>query len=161
MESGPVAAAVRDGLHTAATSNRLLPPPTRPPMPRLRVAAAADTAPAAGPHPVLDAAARGNRRPDRSHRRPGTTTSTPAAADRRRAVTHQAASRANDPFGDLPPNPAQSATPTEYPPILQQSQPAQVRAVRRRASGRLLVHAGQQRLEHNQQTPAAHHGSPA
>ncbi len=51
--------------------------------------------------------------------------------------------------------------PDEYPPALQQSQLAQVRAAQRRAGGQLLVHARQQLLEQNQQTLAASCGSPA
>jgi len=127
LETVPVASAVRDGLHAAATTNRLLAP--RQNTPRGRGSALLwmpITAPANGPHPVLDAAARSTTALSAATGPLSAITGTPTAADRVRAVTRQAASHASAAFSELRealhnrpqhqlPNPARSAHPALLP----------------------------------------------
>jgi len=102
LETVPVASAVRDGLHTAAATNQLLAP--RQDIPRGRGSTLLwlpITAPANGPNPVLDAAARSTTALSAATGPLSAITGTPAPADRVRAATRQAATRASAAFGEL------------------------------------------------------------
>jgi len=127
LETVPVAAAVRDGLHAAATTNQLLAP--RQDIPRGRDTTLLwlpITAPADGPHPVLDAAARSAAALAAATGLLSTITGSSAPADRVRAATRQTASHASAAFGELRealhnrppqplPNPARPAHPALPP----------------------------------------------
>ena len=127
LETVPVASAVRDGLHAATTTNRLLAP--RQDSPRGRGSALLWlplTAPVNGPHPVLDAATRSTTALAAATGPLSAITGTPTAADRVRGVTRQAASHASAAFSELRealhnrpqhqlPNPARPAHPALPP----------------------------------------------
>ena len=127
LETVPVASAVQDGLHAAATTNRLLAP--RQDIPRGRGSGLLwlpITAPADGPHPVLDAAARSTTALAAATRPLSAITGTPTPADRASAATRQAASHTSTAFGELRqalhnrppqplPNPARPAHPALPP----------------------------------------------
>jgi len=127
LEIVPVASAVRDDLHAAATTNQLLAP--RQDIPRGRGSSLLwlpVTAPADGPHPVLDAAARSAAALAAATGPLSTLTGTPTVADRVGAATRQAASHANAAFSELRealhnrppqplPNPARAAHPALPP----------------------------------------------
>ena len=127
LETVPVASAVRDGLHAATTTNRLLAP--RQDLPRGRGSALLwlpITAPANGPHPVLDAAARSTTALSAATGPLSAITGTPTAANRARAVTRQTTSHASAAFSELRealhnrppqplPNPARAAHPALPP----------------------------------------------
>ncbi len=125
LETVPVATAIRDGLHAAATTNQLLAP--RQDIPRGRGSALLWlplTAPADGPHPVLDAAARSTAALSAATGPLSTITGTPTAADRGRAATHQAASHASAAFSELrealhnrPPQPLPNPTRPAHPAL--------------------------------------------
>ncbi len=102
LETAPVAGAVRDGLQAAAATNQLLAP--RQDIPRGRGSALLwlpITAPANGPHPALDAAARSTAALSAATGPLSTITATHAPADRASAATRQAASHASAAFGEL------------------------------------------------------------
>lgn len=125
LETVPVAAAVRDGLHAAATTSQLLAP--RQDIPRGRGSTLLWlplTAPADGPHPVLDAAARSTTALAAAAGPLSTITGTPSPADRVRAATRQAASHANAAFSELrqalhdrPPQPLPNPTRPAHPAL--------------------------------------------
>ncbi len=125
LETVPVATAVRDGLHAAATTNQLLAP--RQDIPRGRGSTLLWlplTAPADGPHPVLDAAARSTNALAAATGPLSTITGTPSPADRARAATRQAASHANAAFSELrqalhdrPPQPLPNPTRPAHPAL--------------------------------------------
>jgi len=125
LETVPVAAAVRDGLHAAATTSQLLAP--RQDIPRGRGSTLLWlplTAPADGPHPVLDAATRGAAALAAAAGPLSTITGTPSPADRVRAATRQAASHANAAFSELrqalhdrPPQPLPNPTRPAHPAL--------------------------------------------
>ncbi len=125
LETVPVATAIRDGLHTAATTNQLLAP--RQDIPRGRGSTLLWlplTAPANGPHPVLDAAARSTTALTAATGPLSTITGTPTATDRARGATHQAASHAYAAFSELrqalhnrPPQPLPNPTRPAHPAL--------------------------------------------
>jgi len=127
LETVPVASAVRDGLHAAAMTNRLLAP--RQDISHGRGAVLLwlpITAPADGPDQVLDAATRSAAALSAATGPLSTITGTPAPADRASAATRQAASHASTAFSELRqalhtrpphslPNPARPAHPALPP----------------------------------------------